>query len=164
MKRYIKSSEPVSLPDATDLVCYKGMSQEFKIDYDNYSEIGLHCGSTLEQANEVDLHRKPKRYIYRLHIPQCNLLKISRDLGYSSPINFANELLQSFEHKELLNKIRGKTLPEQCKLCREWLKDHGFDGISYENSVESEGESYIITNMSKIKSDNVELIEEKDNI
>jgi len=137
-------------------------SADFKQFDPTKSDLGIHLGSTVEQASyrfwlETDKEPMQHARIYPLWFHVVRLLRL-KDVGSFHSDAIADQLVR----KKIISRALAKELDEAIEnnwrardkydaIVREKIKEAGYDGIVYKNTVEGGGDSYIAFSPSQLK-------------
>jgi hypothetical protein len=167
-KKFFGESKVVD-KDGEPMVLYHGTDKEF--DEFTGGELGSHFGTAEQASKRLDSSvGKPRlgENIIPAYIRINNPIRLSADPGYFGRLSLLGQLVKDKvisepESKELLSRMdesdknsahtgSANERAQRFKLIREYLKSKGYDGITYPNEYEGEGESYIAFDPTQIKS------------
>jgi hypothetical protein len=142
-KKWFGDSKVVDA-DGKPLVVYHGTDADFNAFDVNKGELGAHFG-TAEQAND-----REGSQTYPVYLSLQNPYDVFSDLGDWSDMDMLREYLSEVNEGPFTNEEFAKfNSPEDV---RNGLIEKGYDGITYENSFEAKGRSYIAFRPEQIKS------------
>ena len=147
---YLDRKRIIVCSSSSTKTVYKASNQPISTEFNDYTEIGMHCG-TLEQAKSI-LRGHEDFKIYEIVINPKKMYCYDDDIvTVWSGMNVIHEVIRptvsSEEYRDLILKFRQfESDTDKNKFVRDWFTSKGYDCIQYINKVEGSKNdiSYIV--------------------